>query len=1636
MSIDTNAMIANGWPTNYATTIPSPVIDTNGIITWTPSEAQGPGVYILTTVVTDTNAYALTNQTLSATNSFTVTVEEVNTAPFWPTNIPSQTNYVINEQTLLTVTNTAMDSDIPPNPLAYTVTMSIDTNAMIANGWPLNYTTTNPPPVIGTNGIITWTPGEAQGPGIYILTTVVTDTNIYALTNRSLSATNSFTVTVAEVNTAPFWPTNVPSQTNYVINALSTLVVANTATDLDIPPNPLTYQLLVSPAVTNATINPTNGIITWTPTQAQAPGLYTFTTIVTDTNIYALTNQSLSATNSFTVTVLSVFAPFVFTQPATSVTGTNAQLNGMATPNGLPTTVWFEWGTSALYGNQTPPVGVGNSMNVVYAPSQISGLTMNVPYHFRMVASNFVGVVYGFDQVLDEANVVAWGADYVGQAEVPPGLSNAVAIAGAYDHSLALKNNGTAAAWGDNTFGQATVPAGLSNLVAVAGGEYYSLALKNNGTVAAWGANILGQTNVPPALSNVVTVAGGTFSSLALQTNGAVAAWGANFFNLTNVPAGLSNAVAIAGGSYHNLAVRNDGTVTAWGDNSAGQLNVPAGLTNVVAIAGGSYHSLALLFNGTVVAWGDDSAGQINVPAGLSNVVAVAAGGFHSLALKSDGSVVAWGDDSEGQISVPPGLTNFVAVSAGYFHSLGLTPQFIASLTNIVLNLTNDVPGTNSISGGGIIYYQVNVPANADFATNSLLFTLNGPLNVWFTTNSPPTIATNATLLLSDATSGSSILSLTSVPTNIVPGSTYYLGVQNTNHFSVSYGIGVNFHLVTVTNGIVLSGIIYTNIGGTNGFLLTWFAPSNDLFQVQWSGSLPPVTWTQFTNIVSYNPNFPASAINAQFNFFDDGSQTGGTLGPLRFYRLILLGGPTNQPPPSFPAPADRVINVLNPLIVTNSATDAAVPAPVLTYALTSNVAGTNQPVINATNGVITWTPDVTQAGTSNIFTTIVTASGVPALSATNSFAVVVNPLPALGSVIYTNIGGTNGFLLTWYAPTNDQFQVQFTGSLTPPQNWTNIGNVVIYTGPVTPTNGQFTFFDNGVQYPFSGLRLYRLILLGVAPPAPTNPPPSFPAPADRVINVLNPLIVTNSATDAAVPAPVLTYALTSNVAGTNQPVINATNGVITWTPDVTQAGTSNIFTTIVTASGVPALSATNSFAVVVNPLPALGSVIYTNIGGTNGFLLTWYAPTNDQFQVQFTGSLTPPQNWTNIGNVVIYTGPVTPTNGQFTFFDNGVQYPFSGLRLYRLILLGVAPPAPTNPPPSFPAPADRVINVLNPLIVTNSATDAAVPAPVLTYALTSNVAGTNQPVINATNGVITWTPDVTQAGTSNIFTTIVTASGVPALSATNSFAVVVNPLPALGSVIYTNIGGTNGFLLTWYAPTNDQFQVQFTGSLTPPQNWTNIGNVVIYTGPVTPTNGQFTFFDNGVQYPFSGLRLYRLILLGVAPPAPTNPPPVLPVQSNLVVNVSTAVIVTNTATDSNTNAILTYILTNAPAGASISSNGIITWTNAVPAGIASRFTTIVTDNSLPPLSASNTFTVFVAPFPAIANTIVTTTNITLRWSAPTNDVFQVQWATNLVPVVNWFKFPDIITSTNGTFSFADTNAPLVLKFYRLLLLP
>ncbi|MGD0538903.1 MAG: LamG-like jellyroll fold domain-containing protein, partial [Verrucomicrobiota bacterium] len=263
--------------------------------------------------------------------------------------------------------------------------------------------------------------------------------------------------------------------------------------------------------------------------------------------------------------------------------------------------------------------------------------------------------------------VIAWGWNYFGQTTVPSGLTNVVAIAGGFSHSLALQADGAVVEWG-----RETVPSGLTNVVAIAAGSSHDLALQADGTVVAWGSDFWGQTDVPPDLTNVVAIAGGGQHSLALQADGAVVAWGDNEFGQTDVPPGLTNVVAIAGGFRHSLALQADGTVVAWGANESGETTIPSSLTNVVAIAGGGQHNLALQAGGTVVAWGDDAWGERDVPSDLTNVVAIAEGECYSLALKADGTMVAWGRGSYGEATVPLGLTNVVAIAGGFHHSLAL----------------------------------------------------------------------------------------------------------------------------------------------------------------------------------------------------------------------------------------------------------------------------------------------------------------------------------------------------------------------------------------------------------------------------------------------------------------------------------------------------------------------------------------------------------------------------------------------------------------------------------------------------------------------------------------------------------------------------------------------------------------------------------------------------------------------------------------------------------------------------------------------------------------------------------------------------------------------------------------------------
>lgn len=112
-------------------------IDSNtGAFYWRPSEAQGPGTYMITVRVTDDGSPALSN-----TATFKTTVLEVNEKPVLS---PVGTQYVEVGETL-TVHLTAKDNDLPPNNLSYSFATTEPSGATLD----------------ALTGVLTWTPTSA-----------------------------------------------------------------------------------------------------------------------------------------------------------------------------------------------------------------------------------------------------------------------------------------------------------------------------------------------------------------------------------------------------------------------------------------------------------------------------------------------------------------------------------------------------------------------------------------------------------------------------------------------------------------------------------------------------------------------------------------------------------------------------------------------------------------------------------------------------------------------------------------------------------------------------------------------------------------------------------------------------------------------------------------------------------------------------------------------------------------------------------------------------------------------------------------------------------------------------------------------------------------------------------------------------------------------------------------------------------------------------------------------------------------------------------------------------------------------------------------------------------------------------------
>lgn len=101
---------------------------------------------------------------------------------------------------------------------------------------------------------------------------------------------------------------------------------------------------------------------------------------------------------------LAAAAPAGAAEPAVSTGGTSgvtysaATLHGSVNPHGQPTNYYFEYGTTAKYGSQTPLSPAGDGSSSVKVAQTVSGLQAVTTYHYRIVAVGTTGASVGADK--------------------------------------------------------------------------------------------------------------------------------------------------------------------------------------------------------------------------------------------------------------------------------------------------------------------------------------------------------------------------------------------------------------------------------------------------------------------------------------------------------------------------------------------------------------------------------------------------------------------------------------------------------------------------------------------------------------------------------------------------------------------------------------------------------------------------------------------------------------------------------------------------------------------------------------------------------------------------------------------------------------------------------------------------------------------------------------------------------------------------------------------------------------------------------------------------------------------------------------------------------------------------------------
>ncbi|MEY2407977.1 MAG: hypothetical protein QOF48_647, partial [Verrucomicrobiota bacterium] len=334
---------------------------------------------------------------------------------------------------------------------------------------------------------------------------------------------------------------------------------------------------------------------------------------------------------------------------------------------------------------------------------------------------------------------------------------------------------------------------------------------------------------------------------------------------------------------------------------------------------------------------------------------------------------------------------------------------------------------------------------------------------------------------------------------------------------------------------------------------------------------------------------------NTDFNIFFP-----GCIDDVRLYNVALSPGEiadlynnstANQPPALVPT-GNKIVDEGRMLTFTVSGTDPDAPAQHLTYTLDPDppIGAT----IHPTTGVFTWTPTEAQGPSTNTVILRVTDNGTPAMSATETITIIVNELnsPPILSPIASR-GILEGITTA--------FAVSVIDTDLPPQTLTYTLGPGAPVGASINSTGFFTWTPSEDQGP--GVHSMSIIVTDNGPGSMSatqsftftvseaNNAPTFVSIPDQVAQVLLTMRVTNVVVDTDMPSNHVTFIIADGPKGAR---INKLTGVVSWTPDRTQAPSTNLITVVATDDGSPPLSTTNVFRVTVGDFVemALGSAV------------------------------------------------------------------------------------------------------------------------------------------------------------------------------------------------------------------------------------------------------------------------------------------------------------------------------------------------------------------------------------------------------------------------------------------------------------